>query len=76
MNIEKTKINQLNYEKNLSNSHTKNSSNYNFSSELKELDENLYKDSYKSVREQIIPLMHKYCDNKASERIFEIMKGL
>ena len=43
---------------------------------LKELDENLYKDSYKSVREQIIPLMHKYCDNKASERIFEIMKGL
>lgn len=43
---------------------------------LKELDENLYKDSYKSAREQIIPLMHKYCDNKASERIFEIMKGL
>ena len=43
---------------------------------LKELNENLYKDSYKSAREQIIPLMHKYCDNKASERIFEIMKGL
>ena len=30
-------------------------------------------DSTRALREKTIPLIHKYCDNKASERIFEIM---
>ena len=33
-------------------------------------------DSWKEKREQMIPLLHKYCDSNASERIYNIMKGL
>ena len=62
MNIEKTKINQLNYEKNLSNSHTKNSSNYNFSSELKELEEP------QRSQEQVISAETQEVENSSEEK--------
>lgn len=46
----------------------------------KELEEkiidSLTVDSTKDLRTRTIPLLHKHCDAKASERIFEIMKGL
>lgn len=38
--------------------------------------ENLYSDINKHERERVLPLIHKYRDNKSSERVYEIMKGL
>lgn len=40
------------------------------------LNKNLKEDIFKSERERILPLIHKYRDNKSSERVYEIMKGL
>lgn len=40
------------------------------------IERNLYHDEFKAERERILPLIHKYQDNKSSERIYEIMKGL
>ena len=37
---------------------------------------NLTKNNNKAQREAVLPVIHKYCDNKAAARIFEIMKGL
>ena len=33
----------------------------------------LFEDDMRTLREKTIPLIHKYQDNKASERIFKIM---
>ena len=43
---------------------------------IKALNENLYEDKYKQDREKILPLVHKYRDDKASERVYEIMRSL
>ncbi len=42
----------------------------------KEMLNNLLNDSYKTEREKALPLIHKYRDFKASERIYDIMKNL
>ena len=47
-----------------------------FQSMLTEIKNNLYEDSYKELREKGLPLLHKYRDDKACERVFEIMRGL
>ena len=38
--------------------------------------ESLSKDSYKEDRLKTVPLLHKYTDNKSSERIYNILKKL
>ncbi len=43
---------------------------------LEEITNNLEFDSKKVEREKILPLLHKYPDDKACERIYEIMKSL
>ena len=48
----------------------------NFKVFMTELINNLKTDEYKQTREKMLPLIHKYRDDKASERIYEIMKGL
>lgn len=47
-----------------------------FQSMLTEIKNNLEDDSYKEQREKGLPLLHKYRDDKACERVFEIMRGL
>ena len=42
----------------------------------KEMLNNLLNDSYKTEREKALPLIHKYRDFNASERIYKIMKNL
>jgi hypothetical protein len=39
----------------------------------RELIENLETDKYKQEREKSLPLVHKYCDNKSAERVYEKM---
>lgn len=48
----------------------------NFEKLLQEIEDSLTVDSWKEKRLDAIPLLHKYTDNKSSERIYEIMKSL
>ena len=41
-----------------------------------ELTDNLEYDKYKDEREKVLPLIHKYMDYNANERIFKIMENL
>ena len=43
---------------------------------LMEMKNALTTDIWKEKREEKLPLMHKYFDSKASERVYKIMKGL
>lgn len=47
-----------------------------FNQLLEGISNDLEKDLSKDEREKILPLLHKYLDNKACERIFEIMRTL
>lgn len=49
---------------------------YNFDQLLNAIEEAIMTDHWKAQRLKILPLLHKYCDGNASERIYEIMKGL
>ena len=48
----------------------------NFADLIKEIEDSLTIDSWKNKRLEALPLLHKFADNKASERIYEIMKNL
>jgi len=41
-----------------------------------EINNALYNDIYKPKRESMLPLIHKYCDNKSSERIYQFITEL
>ena len=43
---------------------------------VRAIEDSLTIDSWKNKRQEALPLLHKYIDNKASERIFDIMKKL
>ena len=49
---------------------------YNFNQLLKAIEDAILADSWKEQRLKMLPLLHKYCDSNASERIYKIMKGL
>ena len=49
---------------------------YNFNQLLKAIEDAILADSWKEQRLKMLPLLHKYCDSNASERIYQIMKGL
>ena len=48
----------------------------NFKQLLVAIEDALSTDSFKEERLKKIPLLHKYTDAKASERVYEIMKNL
>lgn len=48
----------------------------NFEQLLSAIEDALTVDSQKDTREKMLPLLHKYTDSKASERIYDIMRGL
>lgn len=49
---------------------------YNFNQLLKAIEDAILADSWKEQRLKMLPLLHKYCDSNASERVYKIMKGL
>ena len=49
---------------------------YNFNQLLKAIEDAILTDSWKEQRLKMLPLLHKYCDSNASERIYQIMKVL
>ena len=49
---------------------------YNFNQLIKAIEDAILTDSWKEQRLKMLPLLHKYCDSNASERIYKIMKGL
>ena len=49
---------------------------HNFAEMMNAINDTLTNDSYREKRLAQLPLLHKYCDSKASERIFNIMKNL
>ena len=49
---------------------------YNFNQLLKAIEDAILADSWKEQRLKMLPLLHKYCDSNASERIYQIMKVL
>lgn len=48
----------------------------NFTEMLNAVNDSLTVDTYKQTRLAQLPLLHKYLDSKASERVYEIMKNL
>ena len=49
---------------------------YNFHQLLNAIEDAIFTDKWKNSRLKILPLLHKYCDSNASERIYNIMKEL
>ncbi len=49
---------------------------YNFSQLISSIEDALGNDSWKIKRNNMLPFIHKHCDGKSSERIYNIMKGL
>lgn len=49
---------------------------HNFNKLINAIEDSLTVDSWKNSRTKALPLLHKYVDDKASERICEIMKNL
>lgn len=49
---------------------------YNFNQLIKAIEDAILTDSWKEQRLKMLPLLHKYCDSNASERVYKIMKGL
>lgn len=49
---------------------------HNFDELLNAIEDAILTDSWEKERLDILPIIHKYKDNKSSERIYKIMKGL